>query len=157
MILILIASSFLGIFKSLALKRRAEELRGIIYAVEHIKTGISFDRKSVPSLLSELEKERCRLFYAVGKEAVGKTVAEAYEKVKKENVSFLSESDIKTVDLFFSALGRSGADGQTSLCDGTLSRLSKQLSEADEKYKKYGGVFSKSGILAGLFIVILLL
>ena len=74
LILILCASSFLGIFKSWTLKRRTEELRGIISAVEHIKTGISFGRKNLPSLFSEIEKDLCPLFYFVGKEDCGNTV-----------------------------------------------------------------------------------
>lgn len=157
LILILAASSFMGIFKSRTLKLRAEELRGIISAVEHIKTGISFGRKSLPILFSEIEKEVCPLFYSVGTETDGKTVYEKYENIKNECGMWLVEDDKKTVDSFFSSIGRSNVEDQTVLCDGTLFRLSKHLADAEEKYKKYGGLFSKSGVLAGLFIVILLL
>jgi len=141
------------------LKLRAEELRGIIHAVERIKTGISFGQKSVPSLLSEIEKDMCPLFFYVGNSALGKTVLENYEKVRSDysSRSFLNDDDQKNVDLFFSSLGRSGTDDQLSLCEATLLRLSGNLLDAEEKYKKYGNVFSRSGILAGLFIVILFL
>ena len=149
----------MGIFKSRALKLRAEELRGIIHAVERIKTGISFGQKSVPSLLSEIEKDMCPLFFFVGNSALGRTVLESYEKVRSDysSRSFLNDDDQKNVDLFFSSLGRSGTDDQLSLCEATLLRLSGNLLDAEEKYKKYGNVFSRSGILAGLFIVILFL
>ncbi len=141
------------------MKLRAEELRGIIHAVERIKTGISFGQKSVPSLLSEIEKDMCPLFFFVGNSALGKTVLESYEKVRSDysSRSFLNDDDQKNVDLFFSSLGRSGTDDQLSLCEATLLRLSGNLLDAEEKYKKYGNVFSRSGILAGLFIVILFL
>ena len=141
------------------MKLRAEELRGIIHAVERIKTGISFGQKSVPSLLSEIEKDMCPLFFYVGNSALGKTVLENYEKVRSDysSRSFLNDDDQKNVDLFFSSLGRSGTDDQLSLCEATLLRLSGNLLDAEEKYKKYGNVFSRSGILAGLFIVILFL
>ena len=149
----------MGIFKSRALKRRAEELRGIIHAVERIKTGISFGKKSVPFLLSEIGKDMCPLFFSVGTSASGTTVYENYEKVRSDysSRSFLTDDDQKNVDLFFSSLGRSGSDDQLALCETTLSRLSGNLLDAEEKYKKYGNVFSRSGILAGLFIVILFL
>ena len=141
------------------MKLRAEELRGIIHAVERIKTGISFGQKSVPSLLSEIEKDMCPLFFFVGNSALGRTVLESYEKVRSDysSRSFLNDDDQKNVDLFFSSLGRSGTDDQLSLCEATLLRLSGNLLDAEEKYKKYGNVFSRSGILAGLFIVILFL
>ena len=159
LILILCASSFLGIFKSWTLKRRTEELRGIISAVEHIKTGISFGRKNLPSLFSEIEKDLCPLFYFVGKEDCGNTVYEKYKSVKNEKESrlCLADADKKTLDSFFISIGRSNEVEQKLLCDGVLERLAKHLAEAEEKYKKYGGLFSKSGVLAGLFIVVLFL
>jgi len=159
LILILAASSFCGIFKSWSMKRKIDELREIITAVEHIKAGISFGRKNLPSLFSDIEKETCPLFYSIGTETRYDTVYERYKNIRaeKETGSWLSDVEKKTLDNFFISIGRSNEEEQKSLCDGTLFRLSNHLAEADEKYKKYGGLFSKSGVLAGLFIVILLL
>ena len=81
LILILCASSFLGIFKSWTLKRRTEELRGIISAVEHIKTGISFGRKNLPSLFSEIEKAPfCSCFTSIDSQLTN-TIAAIIAKI----------------------------------------------------------------------------
>ncbi len=131
----------------------------MIDAVARVKTGICFERKGIPAILTHIDDGGLCLFGAVGQLANKQTVGSAYRSIVEnaEKNWFLLPDDKKIIDGFFDALGHSDGEHQRELCDNTAARLLKQLENAEETYKKYGGVFSKSGILAGLFIVIMLL
>ena len=80
-----------------------------------------------------------------------------YAKEKIGKGMFLIKSDWKILDKFFYSLGSTSREGQISLCDKSLDLIEKQEEEAENTYLKYSKLYTSSGILIGLFLVIILI
>ena len=82
-----------------------------------------------------------------------------YFKVKKECADrmFLKPADWEILDAFWNTVGKSGADNQKTICQYTQQRLTDQISEAQKNCDKYFKLYYMTGLMAGLFLVVILI
>ena len=72
----------------------------------------------------------------------------------KENVAYLSDSDVEILNSFSELFGVTGCDGQSLNCNLFSSKLQFVLNEAVKDRDKYSKLFSSLGLLTGLCFII---
>lgn len=80
-----------------------------------------------------------------------------YSLLNSLDYSFLKESEKKTIENYFSMLGKGDSASQKSYFSAMNGELNALQSEAVATYKKYADLYVKMGFLFGLFILILIL
>lgn len=78
-------------------------------------------------------------------------------RAARENLRDLTQSDLESVLMLGSVLGRYDADGQHRMIETVLKQLSQALLDAQSERKNHGKVYGVLGATAGAFLVILLL
>ena len=80
-----------------------------------------------------------------------------FAKEKLEKSLFFEKSDWQLLDSFFLSFGKTSSENQIILCKKNTELLEKKEKEAEDNYGKYSRLYSTSGVLVGLFLVIVLL
>jgi len=156
MIIILAVCSSAGVYFSISMKKRVTQLCDVINGINTVKNGIICGQTEIYGIFESIVDSG--IFSSVVG-ADGETTTEKYFNAKrflKRNM-FLDNSDWAEIDRFFASVGKSEAEAQIRICDNCIKSIEKRLLSADEKYKRIGGVYAKGGVLAGIFIVILMI
>lgn len=155
--LFLFCSSY-GILKNISVKYRVFNLRKAKELVYMMRNEINFsgrDLYSVSERLSDLDDLGILRYLSNKSFSPSENYEYAKERIGKG--MFLIKSDWKILDEFFYSLGSTSREGQISLCDKSLDLIEKQEEEAENTYLKYSKLYTSSGILVGLFLVIILI
>ncbi len=75
---------------------------------------------------------------------------------ERENYSFLTEEEERTVADYFSMLGKGDSASQKGYFTSVRERLSAMQLESEKDAKRYGDLYVKIGFLCGLLILILI-
>ena len=155
--LILLICTLSGFFKTYSLKRRVKELETLSRYIEKIMLEIRFSMKPIPVILERIGNVSLPLLNEILYIDKNNTMKDIYCKAKQitKNQMFLINDDWAVIDIFFPALGNSDLEGQLSLCENTLILLEKQIKQAETINNKYSKMYSSTGFLIGLFIVII--
>ena len=71
------------------------------------------------------------------------------------NIKILSEDEKNVLTIFFKSLGKFDAFNQTNQLDNQQAQLADFFRKAEEDAKKFGALYIKLGIIAGLVIVLI--
>ncbi|MDF2686045.1 MAG: stage sporulation protein SpoAB [Clostridia bacterium] len=157
--LILLVCTLSGFYKTYSLKKRVKELEGLSRYLEKLMLEIRFSMKSIPAILDKIGIQALPLLNEILHIDKNNSMYDIYYTAKQttKNQMFLNNDDWVVLDVFFPALGGSDLDGQISLCKNTLILLEKQIKQAEAVSNKYSKMYSSTGFLIGLFIVIIFL
>lgn len=141
--------TFAGFYKSYWLDRRRKMLRELRGVIGRISEEIRFANRPLCRLscLSGMEHSLFGSVFSVG----------SYPQDKILYGKGLLPEDWEILDPFFDILGKTDVEGQISACTATFERLSLQEEKAATENSKKCRLYSYSGVLAGLFFVIILL
>lgn len=142
LVLIFIAFSFLGFFKTVSLKKRAKKLKEIYRSMSVLREKIRTNQGEIVNL--------------VKKSFPNNAVEIKDEKITAKSNEFLEE-DKKLIDEFFSDVGMSDSIGEYERIGIYMSLILKKCEEADNKYLELGRLYSGIGVLSGIFICIFFL
>lgn len=164
LIIVFLGLSFAGYYKSLTLYRRTNELDLFIAIIEHIRDEIRYLRLPAPRIIKKLcslkrfsEYEVLKIFESELKNK--RSIIEGWEITveRAEQISELNHDDLIILNSFFEGLGSTDEQGQGNLCSSALSELKRQRKDADEYCKKHARLYRSLGILAGLFVCVILM
>ncbi len=76
---------------------------------------------------------------------------------ERENYSFLTEEEERTVGNYFLMLGKGDSASQKGYFSSVRDKLSAMQTESEKEAKRYGDLYVKLGFLCGLLILILIM
>jgi stage III sporulation protein AB len=76
---------------------------------------------------------------------------------KEENVINLKKNDIVILSSFGEMFGSTGCEGQCANCKLYVEKLQSSLNDARQARDKYSKLFSLTGLLTGLYLIIFFL
>ncbi len=145
----------LGLRKSRQLVQQREDIAGLLFLVNQCRQDIAYQQLPLAELISRLPRQRYKIVDCLIKHMQHEpTPLSAWNKTKQ---ILTHQPSLSVMNDFFSALGTSDRDSQIKICNMIAARLEELRlaleSEASTKAKLYRTV----GILAGVFIAILLI
>ena len=148
-----------GQYANLRMKKRIVSLRQLIVMIENIDSHISFSRKTIGEIISNLicgEKVKLKVMSELLKCDNGN-----FSDNWKNSVENFSSEDCLNIDdknillSFGKSLGITDTKGQTSNCMLHKAMLEKQLNEAEEKLKEKEKVNTAVSFFLALSAVII--
>ena len=142
-----------GLYFSYRLKMREESLRELTQVLREMALLIRYRALPVKDLFSELSRYEfiSNVGGAVGADFRGGWVTAA------DKLTELGEYERKVVKSVGLSLGTSDIEGQIGMLEVNAEILSKHSEEAHEQYVKKGNLYRIFGVLAGMFIAVLLI
>jgi stage III sporulation protein AB len=155
--IILLVCTLTGFYKTYSIRKRVKELESISRYIEKIMLEIRFSMKSIPIIIEKIGVAALPLINEILHIDKNNSMKDIYYLAKQttKNQMFFNEDDWAVIDVFFPVLGSSDLEGQQSLCKNTLTLLEKQIKQAENVSNKYSKMYSTTGFLIGLFIVII--
>ncbi len=159
LLLLFCISVFVGYMFSLKYRRRQKFFSSLIMLAEKLDVEINYSRETLKKLVLEFDPNHRKYLcgidgnYVSFLEGEGDLTAEALFK----NISILKASEKDLIYLFFKSLGRSDVENQSKEIKSYVKRFEALSSVCDNENKKYGALCTKFGIIAGLFIVVILI
>jgi stage III sporulation protein AB len=158
----LLACTWLGGEKALALRRRRILLEDFCRALGEITREVGFSLRPLAELMEAQGRAHrpsspffagcCRAFRAGG----GESWAESWQTALEEIPLALTPEDKTRLREGGSILGRYDGPRQTAALEALLSRLTQAADEAKEREDRLTKVYLALGVTAGLFCCILL-
>jgi stage III sporulation protein AB len=160
--IILAASFAVGIFFKNALSNRCIILRQMRYAIDEIELLLKYKNSTLREIfitLSEDSRLRELTFIHKTLEYMGEeNFADSYKKAVSEFTALgLAARDREIIDGVGQILGVADADSQIAGLAVYKSELETAFDTAREEYSKKSKLFTSLGLLAGVFIVIILI
>ncbi len=141
--------SFFGFYLSYRLRRRKRLLREIGDTILQMGEEIRYSNRPLSDLLSLKGKQST--FWGAG------FTGGRYDKSESGYAKELTDEDWGILEPFFASLGKTDSEGQIKSCVFTSERLFAQEEKVNVENSKKCRLYSYSGILAGLFFVVLFL
>lgn len=160
-VLIVISSSFAGIFFSRRLKKRCESLERSISALNYLKTRICIFDTSMKKALRETEKSYG--LYGIFSDAAenmereGLLYAWRSAVIKYSSAAAFNDKDTAIISSVGDRLGVTDSQSQGQNIEAAAKLLKEQLNSAKEEYSQKGRLYRSCGLLLGLFFALLLL
>jgi stage III sporulation protein AB len=152
-IIVIFMGTVTGLYFSYRLKIREESLRELTQVLREMALLIRHRALPVKDLFEELSRYD---FIGSVNNAIGADFRGNWLTVTDE-LTELAESErsiIKSVGL---SLGTSDVQGQLSMLEVNAQLLAKHGDEAHEQYNKKGKLYRSCGLLAGLFLAVLII
>lgn len=161
LILIFIASNFIGKMIALKYSSRLDELKELKNNLNIFRTKIKFTYEPIPNIFEQISdsssKNIGKIFKNAKEKMKYKTACESWEEAVIETENNLTKEDKETLKMLSKMLGEMDVEGQVSQIDITLNFLDKQISEAEEEKIKNERMYKKLGTVMGLALVIILI
>lgn len=140
LIMILIASSYIGIMVSNKYKDRVIELKEIKKGLNIFETKIKYTYEPVPDIFNEISKNLSEnigdIFKRASKEMEGLSAKLAWEKSVEESKTSMKKEDVDVVKGLGKLLGKTDIEGQVSQIELTNKFLDEQIETAKKEYLK---------------------
>lgn len=140
LIMILIASSYIGIMVSDKYKDRVIELKEIKKGLNIFETKIKYTYEPVPDIFNEISKNLNEnigdIFKRASKEMESLSAKLAWEKAVEESKTSMKKEDIDVVKGLGKLLGKTDIEGQVSQIGLTNKFLDEQIETAKKEYLK---------------------
>lgn len=157
LLLFLLCSSY-GLLKNIAAKYRSVNMKKAAELIFRIENEIEFSGRDIYSVAKKIAgSDELGIMQYLSNRSFSPAENYEYAKNRIGRGLFLEKDDWKIIDDFFDGLGSSSRENQKLLCEKTVELLEKQSSAAEENYLKYSKLYTSSGILIGLFLVIILI
>ena len=150
---------FVGYLFSLKYKKRQKFFSALIILAEKLDVEINYSRERLKKLILEFDVAQKKNLCGIDNNYInyldgnGELNAESLFK----NISILKASEKDLIMLFFKNLGRSDVENQSKEIKNYIKRFETLSSACDTENKKYGSLCTKFGIIAGLFLVVILI
>ncbi len=158
---IIISGVWWGLIKSNELKLRVESLENIKAALGVLESEISFSSHYLKDAFLRIER-LCpcgELFGGTAEKMKRLPVRDAWcdTLVELSKGYKLKQSDVDILKTFSAELGKSDKEQQIKNIHRITELLKVSVADAREEYKTMAKLYRSTGILTGLFIVIILL
>ena len=161
LLLVFIASSFIGRCIAKKYSYRLEELEEIKNILNVFKSKIRFTYEPIPELFREMAsnaKENIgQIFEEARKNMQNFSAGEAWENAVQTSETNLTDEDKHVLLMLSKMLGQTDVEGQISQIEITENFLEKQIKEAQQEKDKNEKLYRKLGTTIGLAIVIILI
>lgn len=163
--LVLFSSSAIGFLLSGRLKERTEELETIRKFLLMLRGEIKYGRSTLAEAFGAIGKRlkepygRLLLDTAAAMEQMqGQTLAQIWEQCVSEALkeSALTKEDREKLIHMGSQLGYLDTEMQLSTIELYLEQIQEEIRNAAESFKRNGRLYRTMGIMAGIFLVILM-
>ena len=139
-IMILIASSYIGIMISNKYKDRVIELKEVKRGLNIFETKIKYTYEPVPDIFNEISKNLNEdigdIFKRASKEMESLSAKLAWEKAVEESKTSMKKEDVDVVKGLGKLLGKTDIEGQVSQIELTNKFLDEQIETAKKEYLK---------------------
>lgn len=155
-ILIFLASSFIGVYFSNRLKKRVQILVQINSLIESCKILIEAQSLTVEELFTELANEKRLDKFFISKSDF---LSPDYKKKIKESCernSVLTDEDKRLFLGFINELGITYLEGQISIINGYIKQFESKITELKSVQASKCRMYNSFGVLIGAFISIIL-
>ena len=150
---------FVGYIISKKFAKRKKFFEGIIAFADKLSLDINFSRERLRVLIENFDLNQRKNL--LGIDAAFLDFLDKKGELSNENVfkraDVLKSEEQDVVLLFLKALGRSDVENQTKEINGFVARFVDMKKSCDDEQKKYGTLSLKLGIVAGLFLAIIML
>lgn len=148
-----------GYIFSIKYKRRMQFYSSLILLAQKLDVEINFSRERLKKLIESIDEKTKKNLFGVDKNFIDYLGSESGLDANKlfEKCSFLKADEKEMVFLFFKNLGRSDITGQTKEIQNFLKRFDDNLTKCTAENKKYGSLCLKLGVIAGLFLAVILI
>ncbi len=161
LLLVFIASSFIGRYIAKKYSYRLEELEEIKNILNVFKSKIRFTYEPIPEIFKEMAnnaKENIgQIFEQARKNMQNLSAGEAWENAVQTSETNLTDEDKHVLLMLSKMLGQTDVEGQISQIEITENFLEKQIKEAQQEKDKNEKLYRKLGTTIGLAIVIILI
>jgi len=148
-----------GWFFSIKFLKRKRFFHSLISLAEKLSLEINFSRERLKVLLENIDESNKKHLLGIDEkfiEYLDKKSELSSENIFKKSDCLKSEEK-EQILLFLKTLGRSDVENQTKEIQSFISRFNEIKNKCDEEQKKYGSLSIKLGVVAGLFIAIILI
>lgn len=149
-----------GFVLSDKLKKRMDFLDAFITSLTALETEISFGKYELRTIFKKLDNERLFGFYKRCAEHIRETgIHDAWERAAADTAgaAYLRENDINAISVLGSELGKTDIEGQRKNISRVRELLNICAENAREEYGRLSKVYRSCGVLAGVFVVIVLI
>lgn len=152
------ASALMGIAFRRRLARRVHTLQGLLQAFSLLRTEIVFLQTPLAQASEKIASQSDTVVFEgfAAALASGKTPAEAM-KIASAEADELADTDTAILNRAMVSLGCSDTVTQEQHLDAVILQLQEQLQEAKGVLEARGRLYTASGVLGGMLLVILLL
>lgn len=161
LILILSASTYIGILISKKYLNRVKDLKEMKNALNIFSTKIKFTYEPIPQIFKEIsEKVKpsiANIFLTASNEMENINAGEAWLQALEEANTSMVKEDIETLKNLSNLLGKVDIEGQVNEIELVETFLDTQIELAEEEKKKYVKMYKTLGITIGLAVVIILI
>ncbi len=150
---------FVGYFFSMKYKKRLNFYSALILFAQKLDVEINFSRERLKKLIENIDEKTKKNLLGIDNNFLAylnDNQELTYELLFK-NCNILKQDEKEMIFLFFKSLGRTDVIGQTKEIQNFLKRFDDKLNKCLSDNKKYGSLCFKLGIIAGLFIVVILI
>ncbi len=151
--LCMVAGTMTGVMFSKKLVKRAEYFEKMLNLVNAIISEVKFRKSATKTILSEFCKSDGSLLSEHLRTYIECEDFSSFALSK----NFLNEEEKREIERLFLSLGTSDSQTQIFELENYKLKISDMLKAADEKKKKFGGLYIKLGFFAGLALGIIIL
>lgn len=161
LILILSASTYIGILISKKYLNRVTDLKEMKNALNIFSTKIKFTYEPIPQIFKEISKKVkpniANIFLEASNKMESINAGEAWLQALEEANTSMVKEDIETLKNLSNLLGKVDIEGQVNEIELVETFLDTQIELAEEEKKKYVKMYKTLGITIGLAVVIILI
>ncbi len=157
LVLLVCMTSFIGYIFSKKYKIRANFFESLLYLCQKFDIEINFSRERLKNIFLNLDEKNKINLKGIDKNFIsyinGETTLEKDNLFK--GINFLKDDEKDLIFTFFKSLGRSDVDSQSKEIKNFQARFDGISNQVNSENKKYGKLFLKLGIIAGLLLVVI--
>ena len=160
LIVILCASTGIGLLVSKKYKDRVIELREFRNALNILENKIKFTYEPLADIFKQISKDNTteieKVFGQMANQITYYPAKKVWEECIQEADISLRQEDKEVLKKLGKLLGQTDVDGQISEIEVTENFLDMQIEKAEEEKKKNQKIYKTLGIVTGLVFVIIL-
>ena len=159
--LIVVVSSYIGIYKSKIFGKRVIELKKFKSSLEVFRSKVEFTYEPIKDIFMDISKmvyeDNENIFGSFCENLGSKDISYAWEEAVEKTVSNLNKEDKEVISMLGKLLGKTDKSGQINEINMVSSFLDKQIAESEEDKRKNEKLYRTLGSIAGLAIAIILI
>lgn len=166
-VIIFVACTWYGLYRSTQYTRTLEQLKEIIYTLKRLKTEIQFNQTELPEaflnvsvpMKGPMKKFFANLHSRLRSKVEQSTLTEIWDDELQSAFLF---SDLKAhhLEVLYQlgrVIGGSNVDDQMDHIDAAIERLELEESQASEEMHKYARLWRGLGAMFGIALIIMLI
>lgn len=159
-LLLVVLCGFVGFGISLGYMQRKKFFYAYQIFLQGLKTDISFSAKKLFTIIEEAKKNYSNKDFIQLLDNYIQSINEENELTKQElfkNVKILTEQEKDDLYIFFKGLGKTDIFNQVDTIKNKIETTKITYEKVKKECEKYCPLYTKLGILAGLFLALLLI